>query len=76
MLLLKEPFNCKRHIVLLTISNNNDRIIYNKQKARRGLYCIDLRFKFYVNAKHYVKFGNDCSTIHPYTWELTLYLNL
>ncbi len=30
------------------------------------------RFKFYLNARHSVKFGGNVSAIHPHTWEIAI----
>lgn len=32
------------------------------------------RFKFYINAKHFVKFS-DISPTHPHTWEVAIYIS-
>lgn len=34
------------------------------------------RFKFYINAKHSVNFGDTVSPIHPHTWETVIYLKV
>lgn len=34
------------------------------------------KFKFYINAKHSVDFGEGQSSIHPHTWEIVLYIRV